>query len=280
MAHQSTPHPDRSLNVLPLIAIATFIVNITVRDGSILGSIALAILIAIATGIVLTATHRPRTHAARRPRHAKPAPSVAEGDIGPAVKGALERGDYAAATRCITEGVPWNWEARRDLIALVEEHGLLQRSMRIAGMAGVPVPDEAADVAAAQIDLIADRARRMAFVCQHGTMNPRIEASLTRLADGARSVSAQSAQLRVDLAESTGQSQWGAQEERELLRKLERMSNTLQALRTDSFADEFRQLEPSPQAAGELSPNATESDVELEESADHGSTGNERVLSR
>ena len=33
--------------------------------------------------------------------------------------------------------------------------------------------------------VMADRARRMAFISQHGLMNPRIEASLNRLVRGA-----------------------------------------------------------------------------------------------
>jgi len=151
----------------------------------------------------------------------------------------LERGDHGAAIRCIEEYIPGSWEARQHIIALVDEHGMLQRSIRIARRAGVPMPDEATGFADEQIEMIADRARRMAFVHQHDAMNPRIAASLGRLANGAAPLIAQSTTLRADLAESTGNPQWGQHEEKELLRKLERMSHTLRAMNTDLQSEEI-----------------------------------------
>ena len=162
----------------------------------------------------------------------------------------LERGDAESATRCIVESIPSSWAPRAEILKLAEEQGRLQRSIRIARLAGVPMPDEADSVAAEQVELIADRARRMAFIHLHGAMNPRIASSLVRLVAGTEPLIVQSATLRADLAESTANPQWGVQQEKELLRKLERMSNTLQALNSDLATDELEQLaEPEKAAA-------------------------------
>ena len=125
---------------------------------------------------------------------------------------------------------------------LAEEHCRLQHSIRIARMANVPLPDGIADFSHQQTQLIADRARRMAFVYQHGLTNPRIEASLDRLTQGSWELAQRSVELRAELAESTSTPQWSEHEERELRRKLERMSNTLRAMSQDVLTEEFDAL--------------------------------------
>ena len=108
------------------------------------------------------------------------------------------------------------------------------------------MPEDTADFSARQSGLVADRARRMAFINQHGLMNDRIEASLNRLTRGADALAAQSTALRAELAESTGNPLWGEHEERELRRKLERMTNTLRAMSSDLLVDELDKLGPVP----------------------------------
>ncbi len=235
--------------------ILVFAVNMIVRDGTVLGSLLLAILLTVIFSIVLRVMSRAarrtvtagRTESGRRNRasRATPVPSIEDGDIGPYVTHMLEREDHDAVILCIEEYIPGSWEARQDIIDLIEEHGMLQRSFRIARLAGVPMPDEATDFSAAQIEMIADRTRRMAFVHQHDAMNPRIAASLTRLTTNAKPLIAQSSTLRADLAESTGNPQWGAHEEKELLRKLERMSNMLNSMNSDTLTNELAQLAAS-----------------------------------
>ena len=240
----------RAVFLIVIFAILMF------RGVPLMGALLLAVLLTVALSVVLAALARAtvkgrRPHPAdahepvssaqanRKKRRKRAAPSVKDGDIGPAVRHMLERGETDAAIRCIEEHVPGSWGVRGDIIAMVEEHGRLQRSLRIARLAGVPMPDEAATVAAEQIDLIADRARRMAFIHMHGTMNPRIEASLGKLVAGKEPLIAQSATLRAELAESTANPQWGEHEERELLRTLERMSNTLQAMNSELATNEL-----------------------------------------
>jgi DNA-binding CsgD family transcriptional regulator len=250
----------RNASMPLIIAILVFAANMIFRDGTVVGSIFLAIILTVAICLVLgAASHAarqgksPRSQAASKGRKSrtKPAP-ITDGDIGPYVTSMLERGDHDAVILCIEEYIPGSWTARQDIIDLVEEHGRLQRSIRIASLAGVPMPDEAAGFSSEQIELIADRARRMAFVHQHGAMNPRIAASLTRLANGTEPLIALSTTLRADLAESTGNPQWGEHEERELLRKLERMSNTLRAMNSDLVTDAI------PETDGSLTPRERE----------------------
>lgn len=254
-----------------VFAILVFAFNVIVRDGSVVGSLLLAIGLTILVSSVFGAMSRAarQGHEAsearsstkhRSPKSAKssekkPAPAIKDGDIGPFVASMLERGNQDAVIRCIEEYVPDSWPMRQELIALVEEHGMLRRSFRIATLAGVAMPEEASSFSTQQSNLIADRARRMAFIHLHGTMNPRIEASLTRLVAGAEPLIAQSGTLRADLAESTANPQWGAQEEKELLRKLARMSNTLQAMNSDLAGDDFGALvQPEGIAALEAGP--------------------------
>jgi len=235
--------------------ILVFAVNMIVRDGTVLGSLLLAISLTVIFSIVLRVMSRAarrtvtagRTESGRRNRasRATPVPSIEDGDIGPYVTHMLQREDHDAVILCIEEYIPGSWEARQDIINLIEEHGMLQRSFRIARLAGVPMPDEAIDFSAAQIEMIADRTRRMAFVHQHDAMNPRIAASLTRLTTNAKPLIVQSSTLRADLAESTGNPQWGAHEEKELLRKLERMSNTLNSMNSDTLTNDLAQLATS-----------------------------------
>ncbi len=249
---QDSPGKGRASMKL-LFLILVFAANMILRDGTILGSLLLAIFLTLMITIVLRAmsraAHRSTTTAspnqtARRNRasRATPAPSIEDGDIGPYVTHMLEREDHDAVILCIEEYIPGSWEARQDIIDLIEEHGMLQRSFRIARLAGVPMPDEATDFSAAQIAMIADRTRRMAFVHQHDAMNPRIAASLTRLTMNAKPLIVQSSTLRADLAESTGNPQWGAHEEKELLRKLERMSNTLNSMNSDVLTNDFDKM--------------------------------------
>ncbi len=236
-----------------IFAILVIAANIFFFGGTILGSLLLAIVLTVMVSIVIRIVsrnaRRNQTASRGRTRRAKPAPPITDGDIGPYVKFMLERGNHDAVVLCLREQIPGSWEARRDMIALVEEHGRLQRSIRIAGLAGVPMPDEATSFSSEQIEMIADRARRMAFVHQHGAMNPRIAASLNRLVTGTQPLIVLSTTLRADLAESTGNPQWGVQEEKELLRKLERMSNTLRAMNTELVTDKFDQLPESEEVA-------------------------------
>lgn len=253
-----------------VLLILVFAGNIIFRDGTVLGSLLLAILLTVMTSIVLQVmsrgAHRSTTASptqpARRKRspRATPAPSIEDGDIGPYVTHMLQREDHDAVILCIEEYIPGSWAARQDIIGLIEEHGMLQRSFRIARLAGVPMPDEATDFSAAQIAMIADRTRRMAFVHQHDAMNPRIAASLTRLTMNAKPLIVQSSTLRADLAESTGNPQWGAHEEKELLRKLERMSNTLHSMNSDTLTNDLAHLaapEDDVAALGSGSPAIT-----------------------
>ncbi len=132
--------------------ILVFAVNMIVRDGTIVGSLLLAILLTVMISIVLRvmsrAAHRSTTaspnQTARRNRspRAIPAPSIEDGDIGPYVTHMLEREDHDAVILCIKEYIPGSWEARQDIIDLIEEHGMLQRSFRIARLAGVPMPNQ------------------------------------------------------------------------------------------------------------------------------------------
>jgi len=238
----------------PIFLILVFSANMVFRDGSAVASLFLAIILTVALSIFLEIKSRAKRQS-RRAR-AKSAPPIADGDIGPHMKHMLERGKHDAAILCIEEHIPGSWEARRHIIALVDEHGMLQRSIRIARLAGVPMPDEATGFADDQIDMIADRARRMAFVYQHDAMNPRIAASLGRLANGAEPLIAQSTTLRADLAESTGNPQWGKHEEKELLRKLERMSHTLRAMNSDLQSDEIAAL-AAPEGVAALDPGSS-----------------------
>lgn len=245
-----------------IVAILIFAANMIVRDGTVVASLFLAIIVTVGISIVLEIMSRsaraiqaaagPRqTTDKRRASGKKAASAITDGDIGPFVKSRLEREDQDAVIRCIEEYIPGSWEARRELIALVEEHGMLRRSFRIANLAGVAMPDEATSFSAQQSDLIADRARRMAFIHLHGTMTPRIEASLARLVTGTEPLIAQSNTLRADLAESTANPQWGEQEEKELLRTLSRMSNTLQAMNSDLASDGLDAL-AKPEAIASL----------------------------
>jgi len=238
------------------------------RGGPILPSLVVAVILTVILGIALHVLgrairkprddHQPRRIPAPPPAkrgrssRRKSAPKIRDGDIGPYVKHMLEHGDPEAAARCIVESVPGSWAPRADILKLVEEQGRLQRSIRIARLAGVPMPDEADSVAAEQVELIADRARRMAFIHLHGTMNPRIAQSLTRLVAGTEPLIVLSATLRADLAESTANPQWGAQQERELLRKLERMSNTLQAMNTGLDTDGALDAPADPKAVASV----------------------------
>lgn len=246
----------------PLLAILVFVGNLAFFGGSVVGALVLAIAVVVAISILTEIVSHARREAPRRrgaggsgakrapaPRKKRGKPAITDGDIGPFVKAMLERGKHDAAIRCVKEHVPGSWAARRDLIALVEEHGRLQRSIRIANLAGVALPDEAAGFSAEQGDLIADRARRMAFIHLHDAMTARIEASITRLMAGAGPLLTQSAMLRADLAESTANPQWGAHEERELTRKLDRMSNTLRAMNSGLAPDPFTELALAENAA-------------------------------
>lgn len=230
-----------------LFLILVFAANMIFRDGTVLGSLLLAILLTVMISIVLRVMSRAahqgkptsnhQTPPKRKTSRKKSARAITDGDIGPYVTSMLERGDHQAVIRRIKKHIPGSWPVRRDLIAVVEEHGRLQRSFRIANLAGVPMPEEATGFATQQIDLIADRARRMAFIHLHGAMNERIEASLTQLLGGMEPLLAQSSMLRADLAESTANPQWGEQQEKELLRKLARMSNTVQAMNSNLMRD-------------------------------------------
>ncbi len=223
-----------------LLFLLTFIGSIFLRGLSIPAAFMLAILVVILASVVLRTVRREarKLPKSRRSR----VPVVKDGDIGPYLGYMLERGDRDAVVACIAEHIPAWWPSRQGIFTLAEEHCRLQRSIRIATAAGVPMPEDTEAFSAQQTKLIADRARRMAFVHQHGLMNDRIEASLNRLARGADSLARQSTALRAELAESTGNPQWGEQEERELRRTLERMTNTLRAMSSDLLADEFDKL--------------------------------------
>ena len=226
-----------------LLFVLILVGGVFLRGMSLPGAFLLALFAVIFFSIVLRVVRRelaklPNPRQIRRRR----APAITNGDIGPYLTWALEQGDSEAVYQTITTYVPGYWRARQGILMLAEEHCRLQRSIRIATAAGVPMPDDTAAFSKQQTAMIADRARRMAFINQHGMMNPRIEASLDRLARGADSLALQSSALRAELAESTAQPQWGAEEEREIRRKLERMTNTLRAMSSDLLADDFDRL--------------------------------------
>jgi FlaA1/EpsC-like NDP-sugar epimerase len=226
-----------------LLFLLTFFGSLFLRGLSIPSAFVLAILVVILVSLVLRIVRR-EARKLPKPRQ-KRVPTVEDGDIGPYLAYMLERGDRDAVVACIAEHIPAWWPSRQGLFTLAEEHCRLQRSIRIATVAGVPMPEDTAAFSTQQTQLIADRARRMAFIHQHGLMNDRIEASLNRLTRGADSLARQSTVLRAELAESTGNPQWGEQEERELRRTLERMANTLRAMSSDLLADEFDNLAPA-----------------------------------
>lgn len=207
-------------------------------------SIPAAFLLAIVTVVVVSLVLRAVRREARKvsnPLKKRP-PEIANGDIGPFLAYSLDQGDTEAVITTITQNIPGYWRSRQGILLLAEEHCRLQRSIRIATAAGVPMPDDTAAFSKQQTAMIADRARRMAFINQQAMMNPRIEASLDRLARGADTLALQSTALRAELAESTAHPQWGADEEREIRRKLERMTNTLRAMSSDLLTDEFDKL--------------------------------------
>jgi hypothetical protein len=226
-----------------LLFLLTFIGSIFLRGVPVPAAFVLAVIVVILASLVLRVIRR-EARKLPRPRQ-KRVPQVQDGDIGPYLGYMLERGDRDAVVACIAEHIPAWWPSRQGLFTLAEEHCRLQRSIRIATLAGVPMPNDTEAFSAQQTQLIADRARRMAFIHQHGLMNDRIEASLNRLTRGADSLARQSTALRAELAESTGNPQWGEHEERELRRTLERMTNTLKAMSSDLLADEFDKLAPS-----------------------------------
>jgi hypothetical protein len=225
------------------IFLLVFLGNLAVRGGSIPVSIFLGLLAVIIFSLVARKLAR-QTRNLPRPGQ-KRTPKVVDGDIGPYLAHVLEQGDHEAVVSCITQAIPATWRARDGILMLAEEHCRLQRSIRIATRAGVPMPEDTADFSARQTQLIADRARRMAFVYQHGLMNGRIEASLAKLVRGSAELTRQSTMLRAELAESTGNPMWGAEDEREIRRKLERMTNTLRAMSSDLLTDEFDRLAPA-----------------------------------
>jgi hypothetical protein len=226
-----------------LVFLLAFFGNLLLRGGSLASSLVVAIFMVILVSLVVRAARRQAQKVPRPGR--RRAPAIVDGDIGPYVTYMLERGDREAVAACLVQHIPSRWEARQGILMLAEEHCRLQRSIRIAILAGVPMPDETAEFSARQTSLIADRARRMAFINQHGLMNPRIDASLTRLARGAGSLAAQSTALRAELAESTGNPLWGEFEERELRRKLERMTNTLRAMSLGLLGEDLDKIAPS-----------------------------------
>lgn len=226
-----------------LLFVLILVGGVFLRGMTLPGAFFLALFAVIVVSIVLRVVRKEvkKLPNPRKPRQGR-VPAIKDGDIGPYMTWALERGDSEAVYQTITTYVPGYWRARQGILILAEEHCRLQRSIRIATAAGVPMPDDTAAFSKQQTAMIADRARRMAFINQHGMMNPRIEASLDRLARGADSLALQSSALRAELAESTAQPQWGAEEEREIRRKLERMTNTLRAMSSDLLVDEFDKL--------------------------------------
>ncbi|HYI25044.1 MAG TPA: hypothetical protein VD767_06495 [Thermomicrobiales bacterium] len=227
------------------VFLLAFFGNLLIRGGSIPVSFFVAILAVILFSLVVRKLSR---HTSRLPRPGqKREPVVVDGDIGPYLAYHLERGDQEAVVACITQAIPAGWPSRDGILRLAEEHCRLRRSITIANRAGVPMPDDTTGFSDQQTRMIADRARRMAFVYQQGLMNPRIEASLAKLVRGSGELTRQSTMLRAELAESTGNPQWGAEEERELRRKLERMTNTLRAMSSDLLTDEFDRFAPAPE---------------------------------
>ncbi len=226
-----------------LLFLLTFVGSLFLRGLSFPSALLLALFVVILASVVLRVVRR-EARKLPKPRQ-KRVPTVEDGDIGPYLEYMLERGDRDAVVACIAEHIPAWWPSRQGIFTLAEEHCRLQRSIRIATVAGVPMPEDTEAFSAQQSQLIADRARRMAFIHQHGLMNDRIEASLNRLTRGADSLARQSTALRAELAESTGNPQWGEQDERELRRTLARMTNTLRAMSSDLLADEFDKLAPS-----------------------------------
>jgi hypothetical protein len=217
---------------------------VLLRGVSLPAAFFLALLTVIVFSLVLRVVRREVRKVPRPGRRREPA--IADGDIGPYVSYHLERGDREAVVACLAQHIPAAWRSREGLLMLAEEHCRLQHSIRIARMANVPLPDGIADFSRQQTQLIADRARRMAFVYQHGLTNSRIEASLDRLTQGSWELAQRSVELRAELAESTSTPQWSEHEERELRRKLERMSNTLRAMSQDVLTEEFDALAAPP----------------------------------
>ena len=223
--------------------LVVFLGNVLLRGGSIPGSLLIALLAVIVATLVARGIRR---QARQVPRPGQPrVPKIVDGDIGPYLSHTLERGDRDAVFDCLTTAIPASWPSRQAILMLADEHCRLQRSIRIARRAGVPMPDDTEAFSARQTEMIADRARRMAFISQHGLMNPRIEASLNRLVRGAGELTRQSMTLRAELAESTGNPLWGTEEERELRRTLERMTNTLRAMSSELLVDDLDRLAPA-----------------------------------
>ncbi len=220
-----------------------FFGSLLLRGGSIAASFFVALLAVVVFSLVMRKLSR-QHYSLPRPGQ-KRLPKVTDGDIGPYVAYQLERGDRDAVIACITQAIPAGWPARDGLLMLADEHCRLQRSIQIARKAGVPMPEDTETFSAQQTQMIADRARRMAFVYQHGLMNPRIEASLAKLVRGSSELTRQSTMLRAELAESTVTPLWGAEEERELRRKLDRMTQTLRAMSSDLLVDDFDRLAPA-----------------------------------
>ena len=226
-----------------LLFVLIVVGGVFLRGMTLPGAFLLALFVVLLVSVMLRIV-RKEVQKLPNPRHPrqKKAPAIRDGDIGPYLTWALERGDSEAVYQTITTHVPGYWRSRQGILLLADEHCRLQKSIRIATAAGVPMPDDTAAFSKQQTAMIADRARRMAFINQHGMMNPRIEASLDRLSRGADSLAMQSTALRAELAESTAQPQWGTDEEREIRRKLERMTNTLRAMSSDLLTDEFDKL--------------------------------------
>ena len=220
-----------------------FLGNILIRGGSIPGSLLIALFVVIVVSVMARGVRR-QARQMPRPGQAR-VPKVVDGDIGPYLAHLLERGEREAVQDCLTAHIPASWPSRQAILMLADEHCRLQRSISIARRAGVPMPEDTARFSAQQTEMIADRARRMAFISQHGLMNPRIDASLNRLVRGAGELTRQSMMLRAELAESTGNPLWGAEEERELRRTLERMTNTLRAMSSELLVDELDRLAPA-----------------------------------
>lgn len=223
-----------------ILFLLVFFGGVLLRGVSIPAAFFLAVLTVVVVSLVLRTVKR-QARKLPRPGHRRE-PAIAEGDIGPYVSYHLQHGNRDDVIACMAQYIPAAWRAREGLIMLADEHCRLQHSIRIARLAKVPMPDGITEFSKQQTELIADRARRMAFVYQHGLTNARIEASLNRLTQGSRELARRSMELRAELAESTSTPQWSEHEERELRRKLERMSNTLRAMSSDVLTEEFDKL--------------------------------------
>jgi hypothetical protein len=228
-----------------LLAFFGFLV---LRGGSPIAAFVVAIVVVVVATLVMRLVSRTAQRVPRPGR--KPAPRVVNGDIGPLLAHALERGDREAALECLTQHIPASWPSRQGILMLADEHCRLQRSIRIARQAGVPLPQDTEAFFSRQTGMIVDRARRMAFVHQHGLMTPQIAASLERLVRGAGALVEQSAALRAELAASTGSPEWGSEEERELRRTLERMTTTMRAMGASILTDEQDGLVPAVDGPG------------------------------